>query len=99
MKKGFLLTKKQLDEKKKKATNAASDHSENALTFDIASWKISTNWTSGADKFNVNVLEEDIGAGDPLRMTHVQPKSPGGTFTIKINGGKVTMIPTEAEDS
>ena len=97
MKKGFLLTKKQQTEKQKTATSSGA--SESSLTFDIASWSISTSSTSGADKFNVNVLEEDIGAGDPLRMTHVKPMSPGGSFTIKIDGGKVTMIPTEAEDS
>ena len=96
MQKGFLLKKEQQSEKKKKAS---SQPSENALTFDIASWKMSTSSTAGADKFNVNVLEDDIGAGEPLRMTHIKTMSPGGSFTIKIDGGKVTMIPTEAEHS
>ena len=92
MQKGFLLKKEQQSEKKKKASSHPSEN-------DIASWKMSTSSTAGPDKFNVNVLEEDIGAGEPLRMTHVQTMSPGGSFTIKIDGGKVTMIPTEAEHS
>ena len=96
MQKGFLLKKEQQSKKKKKAS---SQPSENAVTFDIASWKMSTSSTAAANKFNVNVLEEDIGAGEPLRMTHVKTMSPGGSFTIKIDGGKVTMIPNEEEHS
>ena len=107
MKEGFLLTKEHVlqqtekkKKKKKKATKATSSRpSENALTFDIASWKISTTSTFGQDKFKVNELEEDVGAGDPFRMTHIQSNTPGGSFTIKINGGKVTMIPTEELES
>ena len=96
MQKGFLLKKEQQSKKKKKAS---SQPNENAVTFDIASWKMCTSSTAAAEKFNVNVLEEDIGAGEPLRMTHVKTMSPGGSFTIKIDGGKVTMIPNEEEHS